>query len=71
MSQYGAGYYVSQLSRLIHWHNQVVSSNMEKINFKGFMVGNPVIDAYNDNWGYIEYLYYHSMISHQTYSQMR
>jgi serine carboxypeptidase-like clade 2 len=65
-----AGYYVPQLSRLIHRHNQVVPAP-EKINFQGFMVGNPVIDAYNDNWGYIEYLYYHAMISDQTYSQMR
>ena len=35
------------------------------------MVGNPVIDAYNDNWGYIDFLYHHAMISDVTYSKMK
>ncbi|KAG0611698.1 hypothetical protein M758_7G159200 [Ceratodon purpureus] len=65
-----AGYYVPQLARLIHRHNKVLPSD-EKINFKGFMVGNPVIDAYNDNWGYIDFLYHHAMISDVTYSKMK
>lgn len=31
-------------------------------------VGNPVTDTYSDNVGYVDYIYYHAMISDETYA---
>lgn len=65
-----AGYYVPELSKLIYENNKNLP-DADKINFKGFMVGNPVIDTYSDNWGYIDFLYYHAMISDQLYAKIK
>jgi serine carboxypeptidase-like clade 2 len=65
-----AGYYVPELSKLIFENNKKLPDD-EKINFKGYMVGNPVIDNYYDNWGYVDFLYYHAMISDELYSQIK
>ncbi|KAG0604170.1 hypothetical protein M758_10G150300 [Ceratodon purpureus] len=65
-----AGYYVPELSKLIYENNKNLSEK-DRINFKGFMVGNPVTDNYYDNWGYIDFLYYHAMISDQLFGQIK
>ncbi|XP_024385315.1 serine carboxypeptidase 24 isoform X2 [Physcomitrium patens] len=65
-----AGLYIPELAKLIYDNNKKLTSQ-SRINFMGFMVGNPVIDAYSDNWGYIDFLYYHALISDETYSQMK
>lgn len=64
------GLYIPELAKLIYDNNKKLTSQ-SRINFMGFMVGNPVIDAYSDNWGYIDFLYYHALISDETYSQMK
>lgn len=66
----GLGYYVFELVKFIYEK----SKNFifyEKINFKGFMVGNLVIDFYNDNWGYVKYVYYYVMISDEIYVELK
>lgn len=65
-----AGYYVPELSKLIYENNKNLAI-ADKINFKGYMVGNPVTDNYYDNWGYVDFLYYHAMISDQLYGQIK
>lgn len=65
-----AGYYVPALSKLIYENNKKLPAK-EKINFKGFMVGNPVIDNYYDSWGYVDFLYHHAMISDELYYQIK
>lgn len=66
----GLGYYVPELAKLIYEKSKNLTSH-EKTNFKGFMVGNPVTDSYNDNWGYVKYVYYHAMISDETYAELK
>jgi len=34
-------------------------------------VGNPVMDDYYDNWGYVDFLYYHALISDQLYYRIK
>jgi serine carboxypeptidase-like clade 2 len=42
-----------------------------KINLKGFMAGNPVMDVYWDNLGGLDYLHSHAMISDHTYENLK
>jgi serine carboxypeptidase-like clade 2 len=41
------------------------------LNFKGFMVGNAVIDDYHDYIGTFEYWWTHGLISDETYEKLR
>lgn len=60
-----AGHYVPQLSQIIYERNKGIKNPV--INFKGFMVGNAVIDDYNDFIGTFEYWWTHGLISDSTY----
>jgi hypothetical protein len=57
-----AGYYVPELSKLIFENNKKLPAS-ERIN--------PVTDDYYDNWGYVDFLYYHAMISDQLFGQIK
>ncbi|KAG2309122.1 hypothetical protein Bca4012_081957 [Brassica carinata] len=60
-----AGHYVPQLSQIVH------RKNNPAINFKGFIVGNAVIDDYHDFVGLFEYWWTHGLISDLTYHNLR
>ncbi|KAI3734781.1 hypothetical protein L6452_14260 [Arctium lappa] len=60
-----AGHYVPQLSQIIVRLNKGV--NNPEINFKGFLVGNPLLDDYHDNIGTFEFWWNHGLISDTTY----
>ncbi|EYU44197.1 hypothetical protein ABFS82_08G031000 [Erythranthe guttata] len=62
-----AGHYVPQLAREIVNYNK---NTKNKINLKGFMVGNAVTDNYYDNLGTVDYWWSHAMISDKTYHQL-
>lgn len=61
-----AGHYVPQLSELIFERNKVASKETY-INFKGFMIGNAVINDATDELGFIEYAWSHAIISDEVY----
>ncbi|KAL5721525.1 Serine carboxypeptidase-like 35 [Ranunculus cassubicifolius] len=61
-----AGHYVPQLAELVHDRNKGASKDTV-INFKGFMIGNAVINDDTDELGYIEYAWSHAIISDQIY----
>jgi serine carboxypeptidase-like clade 2 len=55
---------------MIFDNNKKLSED-ERINFKGFIVGNPITERYFDlHRGVVDYLYYHSMISDELYSEI-
>ncbi|XP_024990476.1 serine carboxypeptidase-like 27 [Cynara cardunculus var. scolymus] len=60
-----AGHYVPQLSQIIVRLNKGVKN--PEINFKGFLVGNPLLDDYHDNIGTFEFWWNHGLISDTTY----
>ncbi|KAK1693969.1 hypothetical protein QYE76_010666 [Lolium multiflorum] len=60
-----AGHYVPELSQLVHQRNKGVDKPI--INFKGFMVGNGLIDNYHDYRGKFEFWWNHGLISDDTY----
>jgi len=66
----GAGHYVPELAKLIFDDNKKLPDG-DKINFQGFLVGNPVIDDYHDTWGIVDFLYSHAMISDELYSRIK
>ncbi|TKW01906.1 hypothetical protein SEVIR_8G209200v4 [Setaria viridis] len=59
-----AGHYVPQLSQLVYRNNIGVEKPF--INFKGFMVGNGLIDDLSDMIGMLEYWWHHGLISDET-----
>ncbi|GMJ11955.1 serine carboxypeptidase-like 27 [Hibiscus trionum] len=63
-----AGHYVPQLAQLIYERNKGVQN--PDINFKGFMVGNAVIDDFHDFVGTFEYWWTHGLISDSTYRNL-
>uniref|UniRef100_J3KWL5 Carboxypeptidase n=2 Tax=Oryza brachyantha TaxID=4533 RepID=J3KWL5_ORYBR len=63
------GHYVPQLSQLVYWNNKGVDKPV--LNFKGFMVGNAVIDDYHDYVGTFEYWWTHGLISDDTYQKLQ
>ncbi|CAO2817846.1 unnamed protein product [Amaranthus hypochondriacus] len=63
-----AGHYVPQLSQLIYRRNKGIKEPI--INFKGLLVGNPVIDDQHDSFGTVEYWYSHGLISESTYNKL-
>lgn len=64
-----AGHYIPTLARVILRENK--SPNGYHINFKGFAVGNPWTDAYNDNFGTTQFYHSHSFISDETYEKIQ
>ncbi|CAO2199108.1 unnamed protein product [Urochloa humidicola] len=64
-----AGHYVPQLSQLVYQNNKGIDKPI--LNFKGFMVGNAVIDDYHDYIGTFEYWWTHGLISDETYEKLR
>ncbi|XP_074366226.1 serine carboxypeptidase-like 27 [Apium graveolens] len=64
-----AGHYVPQLSKVIYERNKGIENPI--INFKGFMVGNAVIDDFHDYIGTFEYWWTHGLISDSTYKVLR
>ncbi|KAL8209137.1 hypothetical protein R6Q57_008549 [Mikania cordata] len=60
-----AGHYVPQLSEIIVRLNKGVK--IPEINFKGFLLGNPLLDDYYDNIGMFEFWWNHGLISDNTY----
>ncbi|KAL5721505.1 Serine carboxypeptidase-like 35 [Ranunculus cassubicifolius] len=61
-----AGHYVPQLAELVYDRNKGASKDAV-INFKGFMIGNAVINDDTDSLGFIEYAWSHAIISDQLY----
>ncbi|XP_059669164.1 serine carboxypeptidase-like 27 [Cornus florida] len=59
-----AGHYIPELSQLILRHNKGI------INFKGFLLGNPLLDDYYDNIGTFEFWWNHGLISDITYDAL-
>ncbi|GJU17886.1 serine carboxypeptidase-like protein 34 [Tanacetum coccineum] len=56
------GHYVPQLAELIFDKNKTIS-NQDRINFKGFMIGNALLDDETDQTGMIDYAWDHAVIS--------
>ncbi|KAK4479455.1 hypothetical protein RD792_014969 [Penstemon davidsonii] len=63
-----AGHYVLQLSQAIVKHNR--KNGEETINFKGFIIGNALIDDFHDHLGQFQYMWSLGMISDQTFKQL-
>ncbi|XP_031091558.1 serine carboxypeptidase-like 27 [Ipomoea triloba] len=63
-----AGHYVPQLSQIVYQRNKGIKNPV--INFKGFLVGNAVIDDYHDYIGTFEYWWTHGLISDSTYKYL-
>ncbi|KAF3333617.1 serine carboxypeptidase 2-like protein [Carex littledalei] len=64
-----AGHYVPQLSQIVYEKNKGI--NKPIINFKGYMVGNGLIDDSNDYKGMFEYWWNHGLISTATYQLLQ
>ncbi|VFQ97227.1 unnamed protein product [Cuscuta campestris] len=64
-----AGHYVPQLSQIIYQKNKGVENPV--INFKGFMVGNPVTDDYYDLIGTFDSWWTHGLVSDSTYQTLQ
>ncbi|KAG2398051.1 Serine carboxypeptidase-like 34 [Vigna angularis] len=60
------GHYVPQLSELIFDNNRNPAMK-DYINFKGFMIGNAVLDDETDQKGYVDYAWNHAVISDGLY----
>ncbi|KAG0588589.1 hypothetical protein KC19_2G254600 [Ceratodon purpureus] len=65
-----AGHYLPELAQQILNYNELQASS-NKINFKGFAVGNPATDAYSDNLGATDFYHSHSLISDETYKKLK
>ncbi|KAK0592663.1 hypothetical protein LWI29_023104 [Acer saccharum] len=64
-----AGHYIPELSQLIVRSNKGTKNPV--LNFKGFLLGNPLIDDYYDNIGTHEYWWNHGLISDSTYKDLQ
>ncbi|CAM0945120.1 unnamed protein product [Alopecurus aequalis] len=65
-----AGHYVPQLSEKIFDGNKQ-GPKENYINFKGFMIGNALMDDETDQAGMIEYAWDHAVISDQVYADVK
>ncbi|KAM7263591.1 hypothetical protein ACFE04_001274 [Oxalis oulophora] len=65
-----AGHYVPQLSELIYDNNKKVSKD-EYINFRGFMIGNALMDDETDQRGMLDYAWDHAVISDRVYKNAK
>ncbi|KAL2482075.1 Serine carboxypeptidase-like 27 [Forsythia ovata] len=63
-----AGHYIPELSKIIIQRNKGVNNPI--INFKGFLLGNPLIDDVLDNIGTFEYWWNHGLIGDSTYLKL-
>ncbi|PSR93016.1 Serine carboxypeptidase-like [Actinidia chinensis var. chinensis] len=63
-----AGHYIPELSQIIVQQNRGIKNPI--INFKGFLLGNPLIDDYYDNIGTFEFWWNHGLISDNTYEKL-
>ncbi|XP_027155772.1 serine carboxypeptidase-like 27 [Coffea eugenioides] len=63
-----AGHYIPELSQVIVRHNKGLKNPI--INFRGFLLGNPLIDDYYDNIGTFEFWWNHGLISDSTYEAL-
>ncbi|KAK7341303.1 hypothetical protein VNO80_24229 [Phaseolus coccineus] len=61
-----AGHYVPQLSELI-FDNNLNHAEKDYINFKGFLIGNALLDDETDQKGMIDYAWDHAVISDGLY----
>ncbi|KAM0949723.1 putative carboxypeptidase D [Dioscorea sansibarensis] len=66
-----AGHYVPQLVELIYDKNKNDSSLGSKINIKGLMIGNAVLNDETDDMGMVEYAWSHAIISDQVYNTIK
>ncbi|KAK8480117.1 hypothetical protein V6N13_030023 [Hibiscus sabdariffa] len=64
-----AGHYIPELSRVIVRRNKGIKNPI--LNFKGFLLGNPLLDDYHDNIGSHEYWWNHGLISDSTYDELK
>ncbi|KAH0462893.1 hypothetical protein IEQ34_007475 [Dendrobium chrysotoxum] len=64
-----AGHYVPQLAEKIFDANEESKENY--INFKGFMIGNALMDDETDQTGMIDYAWDHAVISDQVYRDIK
>ncbi|WKA01123.1 hypothetical protein VitviT2T_019421 [Vitis vinifera] len=64
-----AGHYIPELSQIIVQRNKGMKN--PAINFKGFLLGNPLIDDYYDNKGTHEFWWSHGLISDSTYEALK
>ncbi|WOL09813.1 serine carboxypeptidase-like 34 isoform X1 [Canna indica] len=65
-----AGHYVPQLSEKIFDENKKASKDT-CINFKGFMIGNALLDDDTDQTGMIDYAWDHAVISDRVYHDVK
>ncbi|CAI9097013.1 OLC1v1033297C1 [Oldenlandia corymbosa var. corymbosa] len=65
-----AGHYVPGLSEVIFDNNKKLPEN-ERINFKGFLIGNALMDDETDQKGMIDYAYDHAVISDHLYEEIK
>ncbi|KAL2896621.1 Serine carboxypeptidase-like 28 [Bienertia sinuspersici] len=64
-----AGHYIPQISIILTRLNKGIDNPI--INFKGFLLGNPLIDDYLDNEGSFDYWLNHGLISDSTYKALK
>ncbi|XP_042414745.1 serine carboxypeptidase-like 34 [Zingiber officinale] len=65
-----AGHYVPQLSEKIFDENKIVPAK-NYINFKGFIIGNALMDDETDQTGMIDYAWDHAVISDRVYHDVK
>ncbi|XP_059278274.1 serine carboxypeptidase-like 34 [Lycium ferocissimum] len=65
-----AGHYVPQLAEQIFDNNKKVKKE-DHINFKGFMIGNALMDDETDQKGMIDYAWDHAVISDHLYDSIK
>ncbi|KMT02606.1 hypothetical protein BVRB_9g202910 isoform B [Beta vulgaris subsp. vulgaris] len=65
-----AGHYVPQLAKVILDNNKMVSKE-DRINLKGFMIGNALLDDDTDQRGMVQYAWDHAVISDRVYSDLK
>ncbi|KAK8360106.1 hypothetical protein V6Z12_A04G140900 [Gossypium hirsutum] len=64
------GHYVPQLAELIFDNNKIVPKS-DYINFKGFMIGNALMDDETDQTGMVDYAWDHAVISDGVYNNIK
>ncbi|KAK9063863.1 hypothetical protein SSX86_017735 [Deinandra increscens subsp. villosa] len=65
-----AGHYVPQLAELIYDNNKMITEQ-DRINFKGFMIGNALLDDETDQTGMVNYAWDHAVISDRVYHDVQ
>ncbi|KAJ8505232.1 hypothetical protein OPV22_006118 [Ensete ventricosum] len=65
-----AGHYVPQLANVILEQNMKAKKE-DRINLKGLMIGNAVMDAETDIRGMVDYAWHHALISDRVYHNIK